>query len=56
VLKHLDEKYSEHGYLKLWMPSKKNQEGLDTLRKWMRNGEIVNLVTECIEVHEKSGK
>ncbi len=56
VLKHLNEKYSEHGYLKLWMPSKKNQEGLDTLRKWMRNGEIVNLVTECIEVHEKSGK
>ena len=40
VLKHLDEKYSEHGYLKLWMPSRKNIEGLETLRRWMKEGKI----------------
>ncbi|MBR4471106.1 MAG: tRNA (guanosine(37)-N1)-methyltransferase TrmD [Erysipelotrichaceae bacterium] len=49
VLEHLDEKYSDHGYLKLWMPCKKNQEGLDTLRGWMKSGEIVDIVTYCID-------
>lgn len=49
VLEHLDEKYSDHGYLKLWMPSKKNQEGLDTIRRWMKSGEIIDIVTKCID-------
>ena len=40
ILQHLHEKYGENGYVKLWMPCKKNQEGLETLRKWMRSGEI----------------
>ena len=49
VLKHLDEKYSEHGYLKLWMPSRKNEEGLNTLRKWMKSSEIETIVTKCMD-------
>ena len=53
VLEHLDEKYSDHGYLKLWMPCKKNQEGLDTLRGWMKSGEIVDIVTYCIDKQRK---
>ena len=53
VLEHLDEKYSDHGYLKLWMPCKKNQEGLDTLRGWMKSGEIVDIVTYCIDKRRK---
>ncbi|MBQ6333863.1 MAG: tRNA (guanosine(37)-N1)-methyltransferase TrmD [Erysipelotrichaceae bacterium] len=40
VMEHMEDKYSEHGYLKLWMPCKKNEEGLNTLRTWMKNGEI----------------
>ena len=54
VMEHLDEKYSDHGYLKLWMPCKKNEEGLETLRTWMRNGEIGHIVTECIR-HYRNG-
>ncbi|MBQ6218033.1 MAG: tRNA (guanosine(37)-N1)-methyltransferase TrmD [Erysipelotrichaceae bacterium] len=49
IMAHLDEKYSRHGYLKLWMPCKKNEEGLETLRRWMENGEIEDIVMSYLE-------
>lgn len=40
ILQHISEKYGENGYLRLWMPCRKNEEGLATIRRWIRNGEI----------------
>ncbi len=49
VMEHLDEKYSEHGYLKLWMPCKKNEEGLRILRGWKKDGSIDDKIRKCYE-------
>ncbi|MBQ6559641.1 MAG: tRNA (guanosine(37)-N1)-methyltransferase TrmD [Erysipelotrichaceae bacterium] len=49
ILRHIQEKYGEEGYLKLWMPSKKNEEGLATLRRWLKNGEIIPKVRRHLE-------
>ena len=40
AVEHIREKYGEEGYLKLWLPCPKNQQGLSTLREWLRTGEI----------------
>lgn len=40
VLTHLEEKYGDHGYLKLTLPTKKNMEGLQRLRHWLNTKEI----------------
>ena len=50
---HLEEKYSRHGYLKLWLPCKKNQDGLETLRNWMENGEIETIVCDLLDKNER---
>lgn len=34
---HLIEKYSDHGYLKLWLPESENAEQLEILRQTIRN-------------------
>ena len=40
TVEHIEEKYGENGYLRLWLPCSKNQAGLDTLREWLRTGEL----------------
>ncbi len=40
TIEHIGDKYGENGYLHLWLPSRKNQQGLNTLRKWLQTGEI----------------
>ena len=40
IVYHINDKYGENGYLKLWLPCRKNQEGLDVLRRWIAEGEI----------------
>lgn len=50
ILQHLDEKYSEHGYLKLWLPCRKNEEGLRILREWMRSGKINEVISRYLNV------
>ena len=40
IVCHINDKYGENGYLKLWLPCRKNREGLDVLRKWIAEGEI----------------
>jgi uncharacterized protein len=36
---HIDEKYGPHGYLKLWLKTKKNQEGLSQIHEILKNKE-----------------
>lgn len=40
-ISHITEKYGDSGYLQLWLPCRKNQEGLQVLREWLKTGEIV---------------
>ena len=40
IIGHLRDKYSETGYLHLWLPCPRNEEGLATLREWLRTGEL----------------
>ena len=37
---HIAEKYGENGYLHLWMPCRRNEEGLETLRRWLKDGSL----------------
>ncbi len=40
IFDHVRDKYSETGYLHLWLPCPRNEEGLATLRQWLRTGEL----------------
>ena len=40
IIGHVRDKYSETGYLHLWLPCPRNEEGLATLREWLRTGEL----------------
>lgn len=40
AVEHIREKYGPQGYVKLWLHSSRNQEGLDTLRRWLATGEL----------------
>lgn len=37
---HMENKYGEHGYLRLWMACPKNQRGLEKLRALLKSGEM----------------
>lgn len=50
ALDHLDEKYAEGGYLKLWIPESPNAERLHALQQLIKNRtEIQKLVEEIFE-------
>ena len=40
IIGHVRDKYSETGYLHLWLPCPRNEKGLATLREWLRTGEL----------------
>ena len=40
IFDHVRDKYSETGYLHLWLPCPRNEEGLATLREWLSTGEL----------------
>lgn len=40
IIDHVRDKYSETGYLHLWLPCPRNEKGLATLREWLRTGEL----------------
>ena len=40
IIDHVRDKYSETGCLHLWLPCPRNEEGLATLREWLRTGEL----------------
>lgn len=53
ALDHLDEKYAEGGYLKLWIPESPNAERLHALQQLIKNRtEIQKLVEEIYEEGE----
>jgi len=44
VYKHVKEKYGEHGYLKLWLKTGKNEKGLSELRELLKDKDkFINL-------------
>ena len=45
----IKEELSRHGYLKLWMPSKKNMEGLETIRTWIETGEVKEIIDRYLK-------
>lgn len=46
VVDHLQEKYAEGGYLRLFLNDPGNVEGLATLREWIRNGKALEYASE----------
>ena len=40
IEKHVREKYGGNGYLRLWLPCPRNEQGLATLRDWLRTGKL----------------
>ncbi len=50
AMDHIEEKYGEHGYLRLWLPCPRNQAGLNTLRAWLQSGEIRNICEQFLEL------
>lgn len=40
TIQHVKDKYGEGGYLHLWLSCQRNEEGLATLREWLRTGEL----------------
>ena len=51
---HIIEKYGVDGYLKLWLPCRKNREGLDTLRRWIATGEIEGICRKELKKQRKT--
>ena len=51
---HLNEKYAEGGYMRLWLNSERNVQGLETLRAIIRNED--QLRTLCLQWYEKNCK
>ncbi|MBQ1478349.1 MAG: HD domain-containing protein [Erysipelotrichaceae bacterium] len=39
-VEHIHEKYGRNGYLKLWISSKRNEEGLEKIRSWIDDGSL----------------
>lgn len=54
-LKHLNEKYAEGGYLKLWIPQSSNGPRLEKLRRLITNSEELHKVFENI-YQKETGK
>ena len=54
IIYHINDKYGENGYLKLWLPCQKNQEGLDILRKWIADGKIREICKKELQKQKKS--
>ena len=47
---HIIDKYGDNGYLKIRLNTKRNQDGLDTIRNWIKTGEIDQLLKSYIQV------
>ncbi|MFA5470638.1 MAG: NUDIX domain-containing protein [Acholeplasmataceae bacterium] len=54
VLEHLHEKYGEKGYLKLWLDSKKNVEGLKNLRSLLKDEQkVIKIIRKYYKEYKK---
>ncbi|MBQ8056423.1 MAG: HD domain-containing protein [Paludibacteraceae bacterium] len=51
IIGHIQEKYGENGYLKLWIKSKRNEKGLADIRQLLKNKSLFK--QKVIELYEK---
>ena len=49
ILSHLEEKYGVNGYLKCWLETKKNREGLDQIHRWQKSGEMEAIADSILQ-------
>ena len=50
ALEHLDKKYAENGYLKLWIPESSNAERLHSLREAIKDrAKMTRLIEDCLD-------
>ena len=50
ALEHLDKKYAENGYLKLWIPESPNTERLHSLREAIKDrAKMTRLIEDCLD-------
>ena len=52
TVEHLDEKYSDHGYLQLWIPESPNAARLEELRAIIRDSERLRAIFEKVYIEE----
>ncbi|AUD64027.1 hypothetical protein BK010_05885 [Tenericutes bacterium MO-XQ] len=54
AIDHIEEKYGRKGYLKLWLDSKKNVEGLEAVRKMLENkDELTKIINKYYNKYKK---
>ena len=53
--KHMDEKYSRHGYIRLWIPGSANEKLLNEMRTIIENPEKLKAEFDRIYAEEKAG-
>ncbi len=51
-IEHLEQKYSSHGYIRLWMPNSPNEEKLRTIRQILNDKKILSETFERIYSEE----
>lgn len=56
ALDHLKDKYGSNGYLKLYLHDPRNEEGLATLRRYMSDGSMAEIVGKETKKHFASKK
>lgn len=56
ALQHLDEKYAEDGYLKLWIPQSPNAERLHALQQLIKDRKNIRELVERIYAEEEPSK
>ena len=52
---HMDSKYSEHGYIKLWLPHSPNEESLRTIRNIIADEDKLRQQFDAFFKEEVSG-
>lgn len=51
---HIKEKYGPHGYLKLWLKTKKNEEGLKSIHTLLEDQQEIVKILETLYENEKN--
>jgi len=51
---HVEEKYGEHGYLKLWLDTKKNKDGLKRIHALLKDPEKMRKMIQTFYENEKN--
>jgi uncharacterized protein len=54
AISHIEEKYGPHGYLKLWLKTKKNEEGLQQIHTLLEDSKRIKCMFEFLYDQEKN--